>query len=213
MSVPGCVCWWVCCHKLPLTWTEKGALDKFVFTSIYHHHHYYQALEGGVTASASCQSCRLQYNSILITRGCFFTYSWQYLHKLLIIFISVAVNVTLLDLVTLSHHQGRFGQDRKCVDRSIKRCQMLTFWIYAVWQSVRKVHSRHASLPLTRWKYWYLPMSKIICMYDSVQASSRGMKLKVTPCAGAQQLYDLKGCKHLTNNKRCLISVPAYMSS
>lgn len=119
----------------------------------------------------------------------------------------------LLDLVKLSHHQGRFGQDRKCVDRSIKRCQMLTFWIYAVWQPVRKVHSRHASLPLTRWKYWYLPMSKIICMYDTVQASSRGMKLKVTPCAGAQQLYDLKGCKHLTNTKWCLISVPAYMLS
>lgn len=47
-------------------------------------------------------------------------------------------------------------------------------------------------------------------MYDTVQASSRGMKLKVTPCAGAQQLYDLKGCKHLTNTKWCLFSVPAY---
>lgn len=75
MGAPGCVCWWVCCHKLPLTWTEKGALDKFVFTSIHHRHHYYQSLEGGVTASATCQSCRLQYGSILITRVFFFNLS------------------------------------------------------------------------------------------------------------------------------------------
>lgn len=124
---------------------------------------------------------------------------------LLIILISITADVALLDLVILSHHRGRSGQDGKRVGRSIKKCQMLTFWFYAVWQPVMKVHSRRAFLPLTWWKYWCLPMSKIICMYDTTQASSRKMELKVTPYAGTQQRDDLKGCKCLANTKRCLI--------
>lgn len=38
-----------------------------------------------------------------------------------------------------------------------------------------------------------------------MQASSRKMKLKVTPDAGTRQRDDLKGCKRLANTKRCVI--------
>lgn len=63
-----------------------------------------------------------------------------------------------------------------------------------------------ACLSSTQWKYWYLPMSKIICMYDNSQDSSgRKMKLKVTLCAGIQQLSDpLQRCSWLEPLAICL---------
>lgn len=135
---------------------EKGDLDKFVFTSSHHHHHYddhdhHQSGEGSMTVlwgvASTCQSCRLPkihrfyYDNKAVFPPWLLNYLLGYLLKLTVTFISLPLNVTLRfgDAASPSWEIG--GKDWKCVDRSIKRCQMLTFWIYSAWQPVGKVHA------------------------------------------------------------------------